>query len=507
MVTIYYTGEESSIEHNSIVNGMSYIERAKREFIGHTDHEIWKTIGYYISSPHLRHPANTPHNILKQLLPNLEIDEILLQVSSKQKEIAHRVDSSQLPSDRPPGFIGQAALFAVLRERNADFSYYLNVSLDELGFSFFRYLANASYIMQFLDYPLTEDIILPFFTRVDESRHSARYEDMWYDRINRIYEGSFLGSIDFFRSNQYRDVIENLVGATRHNSLNISNISKWVDCSRRHANLLYNVITRSGSIFRGFIPVLKKLNLTRTMEEGTHGTDSSLELSMRCRHLATQKPTSFYGRLIDFNETDLPLYSIEGEKLNTNLYSRDKKRWEMSESYLEINTMQSLLDCFNKITPMNTTPIKVSSRDMYAIGALRIFRGQSIETFLTDNIGLTANESHNALRNVFRRGLVIPIYRPQRFGPHRVIFAILSGSSRDVIRSLGQIIQVVPYSTVRFSETGSDAYLFSYIPDTILTQALEALKLINENYDTFDGPYELEHFKSSNFSSILNLIQ
>ena len=75
----------------------------------------------------LVHPCNLKKKLLRELIPKrFKVDEVLERLPVKQKEIAKRLNIAKLPSDRPSGWLGQTALFEVLRNKGFDFKNYLD---------------------------------------------------------------------------------------------------------------------------------------------------------------------------------------------------------------------------------------------------------------------------------------------------------------------------------------------------------------------------------------------
>lgn len=117
---------------------MDYIQKVKEEFWDMNMFQAWDIVDRRVTKAQggdieyitLHHPCNMKRELLKELIPpSYDIDEILESVNIRQKEIARRLNISKLPSDRPSGWLGQTALFEVLRDRGFDFKSYL---ADEL---------------------------------------------------------------------------------------------------------------------------------------------------------------------------------------------------------------------------------------------------------------------------------------------------------------------------------------------------------------------------------------
>jgi hypothetical protein len=109
---------------------MDYLQSIIEDFKDKSTFSNWDTLSRRMA-PHesrtLVHPNSMTKEQISEMIPQrFNVEETLNLLPAKQKEIARRLDISQLPRDRPPGLLGQAALFEVLRDNGFDFKSYLD---------------------------------------------------------------------------------------------------------------------------------------------------------------------------------------------------------------------------------------------------------------------------------------------------------------------------------------------------------------------------------------------
>ncbi len=146
-----------------------------------TDYRLARELDQlYYDTCELLHPLNTPLGIFEKVIPPDIPHSLLLSLVSKtQKEITKNLDISQLPSDRTPGLIGQAALFKILRDINCDFSFYMKGGFDELGYMFLRFLGRAQCYVDYVKPKSNHDILSYYFTKSEHMHEVVSYEKMW----------------------------------------------------------------------------------------------------------------------------------------------------------------------------------------------------------------------------------------------------------------------------------------------------------------------------------------
>ena len=249
---------------------MSYISRIRNEFLGQNHSTIWESITErtYGSYDHLIHPCRADKRILQRYLPeSMKPDEILPLVQEKKKQLAKQYNIKKFPPDREPGFIGQAALFAVVQETIDDLSYYFNSVFERgdntwlEGFGLFDTLIAFTQIRRLMGFD-DIDILQAIFESRSPSKVIIKLERIWMYRLFT----NISSLIPRITDNEITcEIMKNLVKVQDARGLTIGRIRKWTGLSQRQAKFFRVIVAGTGLVHRIRL-VSKNTGIVRQMK-------------------------------------------------------------------------------------------------------------------------------------------------------------------------------------------------------------------------------------------------
>lgn len=436
--------------------------------------------------PTLKHPCTMKREILQNLIPSsFNIDEILEEINIKQKEIARRLDISKLPSDRPTGWLGQTALYEILRDRGFDFKSYLRdwpeqwYQSQNYGYNLLMIFGTLTYIRRFFACPPI-DIVKHIIEPIRQSQRPFIWDDNWVQRImNNIY-----AEIPVYITNEHiYKIIRELMYVQDGRGPTTSRLMKWTGLSRSEASHIWN-ITQSGFTEHRFRLVSKNAGTVKLLRKSKSKWKTLPSFFSVCSSLDDDE--DYFISVTDVFREDADEKFCEWEGFNTNVENFDLKEkiWKLVTSPHKAETVEDihkLIQNGDHTIPDNDIP--PTKRDMLFIALLlamntsdHVKKKDEDLQWLTAGYGIPEKEAEQGFRNVMRKNLL----RNQHLfhaimSPQREMFSILlDDKSEKVIPFLGDVLPSLPLFWLKTDARMGYGHLFDWHP-MYLSQDIRSL--------------------------------
>ncbi|MHA2022985.1 MAG: hypothetical protein ACTSWQ_04925 [Candidatus Thorarchaeota archaeon] len=487
-------------------------KKLARKYKGISDGQIDEKISSYRAGTEsdLIHPLTLSETQLQEIIPNiLDASEIKKQLTVKQKDIAHRVNISKLPSDRPPGFIGQAALFEVLSEMSCDFSFVLDNELLTEKFLFFKLLALSQFSAELLGYGENQVSVDAYFEPWDEGRRSDRQIKIWRDRILTIYFYRVQQQFDFYRNADVREIIEQSLKLKDKRGLTVSRIVEWLNCPKSKAKEMHKIFRSFSLVHRIFQMNLPKTGLVRTIQEYEKiPANVNIEFWFRGKNVQTDT-TSFLVGILDWKtESNSNAMELEAGRLSFDNYDKDRLRLNHPQTTSPNKTTRDLneLFTFSNLTYIDRS-VKLSDRDLFYLGVSR-FASFNALTYdeLSKILEINISDIEDGFRNIFRKQLIRSIFKSNSSALGDLIVIKVQGSDLAIVSFVGQIVQMAPTSSFRVSRDFSYGYLWHNLPKYLTEDFIEQVQKKAIENDVLVSIYKITKFRPYHLSSIMSLM-
>jgi hypothetical protein len=394
---------------------MTY-EKLAKDYVGRSNHEILSD-NWPIQSYTLHHPLTIDRNELLEMLPDgIDVEEILKLTRAKQKEIAKNVDINKLPVDRTPDYIGQIALYEVLRCTDYDTAYVVERSeyeWDPSGFTLFHLLLRQHFVNKELGYE-DIDLISGLLEPREGHQEQIRFEELWLDRLYRNL-GTVLEKMNYMEHKLLQKTVENLLRVFEWKNVSTNRIREWCDCSRDQAQRL-KALLRGIELRKYFSTCLTNLGLVKSITKGKRNPSPRIYNFLRCTDVRSEN-TEYISSTLNFpSETSEYCLINQVFSINTALYSDKLKRWTLrctlteNKSLGECEKIQFLPDYYlegnKRISQRDVffTAFYLSLATSYTVDMLPC----SIEEYTSHYTGLKKDECAKGLRSIRRKNLIIP---------------------------------------------------------------------------------------------------
>jgi hypothetical protein len=229
---------------------VDYVQRIKEDFSDKGMYQAWGVLvnRIYGAYPTLVHPCNMKKKLLSELIPRgFKRDEVFEQIPLKQKEISRRLNISQLPSDRPSGMLGQAALFEILRNKGFDFKsyvddFYANWERSHLeGHVLLITLGYLYYVRRVFGFPPI-DLVKFLIEPITSYQLAIQWDQNWETRIKM----NIFSLMPVNESNRkIQQVLTHLMRSQDGWGATASRVMKWAGVSRTEAAHLLEIMRSS----------------------------------------------------------------------------------------------------------------------------------------------------------------------------------------------------------------------------------------------------------------------
>lgn len=466
----------------------------------------------------LLHPNSmTREQICDMVPPRFNVEEILSLLPAKQKEIARRIDISGLPRDRPPGLLGQAALFEVLKDKGFDFKSYLNNFYRNWDYggpkenALLFLLGYIYYIRRFFGAPEL-DLVKIYLEHQKLHQLALSWDENWVVRI-------FMNSTKYIPNNlvdmHIHRIVSELVCLQDARGMTVDRVTKWTAVSRPKASHLMDII-RSSWVEHRYRIVSKNTGTVKVLTKSK--ASGNAIPSFHCTCTSFRDNQDYFISMTDVLKKDAEGKCLEREAWNTNieLYDVKDQTWKLSQAKHiahAVDDIYTLLKTGDHHVPDN--PTSPTRRDFLFIALLAGMetshhsrKKQEIIRWCTKGYGIPREEAEHGIRNVLRKNMVRNQYTHYGIaGPEREYFIILfDDKSSKTIPFLGEVLPNIMWSWFQTDVEMSYGLVFVSHP-TYMTLPLR--NLIETSMRDHDVNGEIFHLHSWTYGqpgSILRLV-
>jgi len=498
---------------------VSYISRIKEELEGLPHSTIWelitnRTYGDYY---HLIHPCRTSTKLLAKYLPeSSKPEEILPLVQHKVKELAKQYNIRNFPPDREPGFLGQAALFSVIKENNRDLSYYFGdfdwVVLSENrwleGFLLFDALMALTQIRRMMGFK-DVDLLGAIFESRTPSKVIIKLEKIWMYRlftniskyVPRITDNEFTTQI-----------MKKLVKVQDSWGLTEARVKEWTGLDLRKAKLYLNLVAGTGFVHRCRLVskntgIVRTLDFNSSLSKRVNAEDllcSSLDNPQKCfasvNYMLKEEAENFF-------EFEAYIHNIEN-------FDYQSKEWTIPERNQVILNKQDIFELFSSSDlTLPDNDVVPTNRDLLVIALLASmpveyhpnWKGDVIKR-LVKGCGIPQKDAELGYRNVFRKNMVRHQYTFAISGDRKHLLIVFNDRLKKTLPFLTQILHSGPICILQadFDLTNGMMYIlyprdFSHRIENFITETIVDMDVNASAYDVL----EYKHAETSNLLSLI----
>jgi hypothetical protein len=498
---------------------MSYINRVKEELSGMTYPAMWqylfeKTYGDF---NFLLHPCTVTEEILSRQLPeSVDIQEVLKRIPTKQKELAKRLNIPILPSDRQPGFMGQAALFEVLREMDVDFSFYIDDQYETLlklwldGFGLFCILSATSYAREYYAYEHI-DLVKHFFEPLNPNTIVLTFERNWMHRVLANWVSLHPIVTD---NTAALGVLKHVVCSQDGWGPTVSRVVNWTGKTRKEAKRLIDVMSVCG-LLNFYRLVLKNVGIVKTVTTSTSPSKTLASLELHCTSLNDGQ--DYFISFSDYREKLSDRDCLDRYAISCNVENIDPHDhlWQVKDSVpvmTKIEDLQKLFHNSDHTIADNTIP--PTARDLLVAA---VFLSMQMEYIpgkrehvirrLVDGCGIPREEANLAVRNVLRKHMICDSYSII-VAPDREAIAIhFDDSPTKTVPALSMIVPSLPMMEILSNQSFSHGYVFAYMPTYLSCDVRDIIESSLSDFDVNAELFVFKSYKRAPSASVLSLIQ
>lgn len=452
----------------------------------------------------LVHPNMMTKEQIIDLIPKgFNVEATLGLLPSKQKEIAKRIDISQLPRDRPPGLLGQAALYEVLRDKGYDFKDYIDGFYRNWDYggpkanALIFLLGYIHYIRRFFGSPELD--LVEFFLRPQKLHQLAlTWDENWVVRI--FMNGAILTPNNLTNRHIHR-IVSKLVSLQDGRGMTEARAMKWTGLSRDRVSHLLDII-RSSWVEHRYRIVSKNTETVKVLKKTKSSSAIMPSFHSSCTSFLDNE--DYFVSMNDVWRKNAGGKFLEFEAWNTNIerYDTSDDTWKLSPSRYfakSVEDIYSLLKTGDHLLPKNSAP--PTRRDLLFIALLtgmetshRPGKKHEIYRWFTKGYGVPEEEVEPGIRNVLRKNMVRNQYTHYGIaGRERQFFIVLfDDKSSNTIPFIGEVIPNLMWFWLQTSAEMDYGLIFSSHP-IYLSSKLRSLIESSMNEHGINGEILLLH--------------
>ena len=434
----------------------------------------------------LLHPTKMPKQLISELIPQrFNVNEILSLLPAKQKEIAKRLDISKLPRDRPPGLLGQAALFEVLRDKGFDFKSYLNDFYHNWDYggpkanALIFLLGYIYYLRLFFGSPKL-DLVKEFLGLHQLHQLALRWDENWVTRI-------FMNSTRYIPNNltnpQIYEIVKRLVELQDSRGMTISRAVEWTGASRSEASHFLDII-RASWVEHRYRIVSKNTGTVKIITKSKSSNNVVPSFQSSCTSLKSNEDYFISMSDVFKADADGKYLEMESWSTNLNLFDQQDNKWKLSSTKYSARNVEdifAILKTGDHNLPENKIP--PTKRDIVFIALLTGMetshfskKRQEILRWFTKGYGIPKDEADKGIRNVLRKHMVRDQYTHYGIaGNDRRFFCILFDDNNSrTIPFLGQVLPNIMWAWLQTNNEMSYGLIFASHP-TYMSSDLQNL--------------------------------
>lgn len=494
-----------------------HISRIKKEFEGLTHSTIWelitnRTFGEYY---HLVHPCRTDVTLLEKYLPDsYKAEEILPLVQQKKKILAKQYRIKDFPPDREPGFLGQAALFAVIKENVEDLSYYFHKTQifgeDQWleGFGLFHTLIGFTQIRRMMGFD-DVDILGAIFETRSSSKVIIKLEKIWLYRLFANISNLTPRVTD---DETACEIMKKLVKIQDGWGLTVARVKDWTGLGQRDAEFYHSLVVGLGLVHRCRLVskntgIVRNLDLNSSLSKRVNAEDllcSSLSDSQNCFASINYRKRD---EVEDFYEFEAYIHNIGN-------FDHQAKEWTISNQHLSVLSTQEIFKLFsNSDLTIPEDDTVSTNRDLLFIALLASmpveyhpnWKGDIIKR-LVKGCGIPQREAELGYRNVFRKNMVRHAYTFVVAGNRRQLLIVFKDSMKKTLPFLTSVIPSAPQAVFRGNWDLTNGMMYIYYPQNFSERIEHFITETIRDTDVNASAYDVLEYKHAETSNILSLI-
>ena len=499
---------------------MSYIQRIRNEFVDknmlETSEIIYKkTHGEYRT---LLHPCMMRKDIIRDLIPtSLKLEDILHKIISKQKEITRRLNLSEIPSEKLSGWLGQAALFEVIRNHGFDFKRYIEGFYNKWekaqseGYTLLFILGYLYHLRRsFGCVPI--DLVKYLVEPITKQPFAISWDDNWITRISTNILNVTPNGLIY---KQINNILKNLVRMQDGWGLTTKRIMDWTGKPRIEANHLIDII-RAELMEHRYRIVAKNTGIVGVLTKSQSSTRETPSYHSSCTSLKDGQ--NYFISITDMLKEDVKkrFFEYEGISINIELYDLEDKIWRMKQSYGITRTIDDIYSIIhNGDQTIPNSNIRPTRRDLLFIALLTGIKGlfnHSNRLFLirqlTKGFDIPYEEVEKGVRNVLRKNMLRNQYTNYSIlGIDREIMSItFNDKSKKVIPFLGDVLPSVPVSWLRVDSKMSYGHILVIHPSYLSCDVRHLIETAVKENDVNSDMFLVHQYMLGYPGSILRLI-
>jgi hypothetical protein len=500
---------------------MDYLQRIIEDFEDKNTFQTWEIMSRRIA-PHeprtLMHPSSMTKEQIKGLIPpRFNVEGTLGLLPAKQKEIAGRIDISKLPRDRPPGLLGQAALFEVLRDKGFDFKSYLDHFYRNWDYggpkanALIFLLGYIYYIRRFFGAPKI-DLVKIFLSQQKMHQLALTWDENWVQRI-------FMNSTRYIPNNltnkHIHQIVTKLMCLQDGRGMTVPRVMKWTGLPRTEASHLMDII-RSSWVEHRYRIVSKNTDTVKVLTKSKASSKIVPSFHSSCKSFLDNE--EYFISMSDMFRKDVDGKHLELEAWNTNidLFDTKAQRWKLSPSSYSARTVEdiySLLKTGDHKLPDNDIP--PTRRDIVFIALLTGMdtphhpkKKDDIIRRLVNVYGVPKDEAEMGIRNVLRKNMVRNQFTHYGIaGSDRTFFNVLfDDKSSKTIPFLGEVLPNIMWSWLQTDAEMGYGLIFASHPSYMSPDLRSLIESSMSAHDVNGELFLLHSWSYGQPGSILQLV-
>ncbi|MHA2426008.1 MAG: hypothetical protein ACXAEF_14555, partial [Candidatus Thorarchaeota archaeon] len=442
--------------------------------------------------------------------------DIHKKIRIKQKELARRFNIPLLPSDREPGYIGQAALFEILQNARCDFSLYIEdyhnkqIKMWEEGFGLLHILGTLYEVRKYFECPPL-DLVRHILEPLNPNTITILWDQNWMHRVltNAQAMKPYLPYDEMSHT-----VLKNLVRVQDSRGLTISQVVNWTDLSRKQANRLFDTMTTCGLI-HSYVPVMKNLNLSYKVEKNTSPSSEMCEQETLCTSLDDGNDYFLRVSYIHSKNAGKQDINISGLVCNIENYIVEEREWKVPRDSPDVNDILELSKLYhNSDMTISINNRKITRRDLFYVALLQsmpmeVYRKKLDECILRISKGckIPRKEVELGLRNVLRKNLVRSQYSIIPSHDRHFLFIHFDDEQRKTLDMLGRILPRVPVAYLHSNHSFDYGLVGVVFPTYLACDAREVIQSAVAKSEVNTEVFSLKSFKRGGTANLLRIIE
>ncbi|MHA1481745.1 MAG: hypothetical protein ACTSQZ_10030 [Candidatus Thorarchaeota archaeon] len=478
------------INNQCVWDSVSFIKRIKTELAGKSFDALWAyrlSTHFSNSTPSLVHPFRLPPEILKKQLPEkVDLEHLLIVAGQKQKELARRFNIPKLPSDRQPGYLGQAALFESLRLSGYDLSFYVDdlptkqKRMWEDGFGLLHTLGMLCYCRRYFNYAEI-DLVLPMLESITQTSIGLILDLNW---LQRVVSNTLALSPHLPCDTDTIQIFKHLVRIQDNWGLTVDRVMKWTGLKHSVSKRLMHILSACGLV-HSYNYVSKNTGIVRTFTKNRFPSKDIVSEELLCTSL-NDGQRYYIVTKDEFKDSTTSQYcEIDSLSFNICNYDLQNRIWRIGEeaNSKHADDVKKLLHNSDFTMPDNS--ISPTPRDLLFLALLHSI------------------PMEHAL---FRKKMVSNYYSAPLSHDRLIMFILFEDSIKRTASFLGKIIPVVPKIYLRSNFEMTYGCFYAKYPQSFSQEVHDIVESAIVESGVNAEPFLVESYTRTDTASLLELI-